>query len=77
MEHEFDKIPISKLVLRLGIPAMCAQIFNILYSIVDRAFVGHIAAVGEIALASIGICAPVLTAITAFSLLLELAALPL
>lgn len=67
MEHEFDKIPISKLVLRLGIPAMCAQFFNILYSIVDRAFVGHIAADGEIALASIGICAPVLTAITAFS----------
>lgn len=67
MEHEFDKIPISKLVLKLGIPAMCAQFFNILYSIVDRAFVGHIAADGEIALASIGICAPVLTAITAFS----------
>ncbi|MFR2710191.1 MAG: MATE family efflux transporter [Frisingicoccus sp.] len=55
------------MVLRLGIPAMCAQFFNILYSIVDRAFVGHIAADGEIALASIGICAPVLTAITAFS----------
>ena len=67
MEHEFDQIPISKLVLRLGIPALCAQFFNILYSIVDRAFVGHIAADGEIALASIGICAPVLTAITAFS----------
>lgn len=67
MEHEFDKIPISKLVLKLGVPAMCAQFFNILYSIVDRAFVGHIASDGEIALASIGICAPVLTAITAFS----------
>lgn len=67
MEHEFDKTPISRLVLRLGIPAMCAQFFNILYSIVDRAFVGHIAQDGEIALASIGICAPILTAITAFS----------
>lgn len=67
MEHEFDKMPISKLVLKLGIPAMCAQFFNVLYSIVDRAFVGHIALNGEIALASIGICAPVLTAITAFS----------
>lgn len=67
MEHEFDSIPISKLVLKLGIPAMCAQFFNILYSIVDRAFVGHIATNGEIALASIGICAPALTAMTAFS----------
>lgn len=70
MEHEFDKIPIPKLVLKLGLPAMCAQFFNILYSIVDRAFVGHIAGHGEIALASIGICAPVLTAITAFSSLI-------
>ena len=69
MEHEFDKTSISRLVLKLGIPAMCAQFFNILYSIVDRAFVGHIAADGETALASIGICAPVLTAITAFSAL--------
>lgn len=67
MEHEFDKIPISKLVLKLGLPAMFAQFFNILYSIVDRAFVGHIVPNGEIALASIGICAPVLTAVTAFS----------
>lgn len=70
MEHEFDKMPISKLVLKLGIPAMCAQFFNILYSIVDRAFVGHIAAGGEMALAGIGICAPILTAITAFSSLI-------
>lgn len=70
MEHEFDKTPVSKLVLRLGIPAMCAQFFNILYSIVDRAFVGHIAADGDIALASIGICAPVLAAITSFSSLI-------
>ncbi|MCD8016982.1 MAG: MATE family efflux transporter [Oscillospiraceae bacterium] len=46
---------------------MYAQFFNILYSIADRAFVGNIAAEGEIALAAIGLCAPVLTAITAFS----------
>ncbi|MCD8192023.1 MAG: MATE family efflux transporter [Oscillospiraceae bacterium] len=46
---------------------MFAQFFNILYSIADRAFVGNIASEGEIALAAIGLCAPVLTAITAFS----------
>ncbi|MCC8048120.1 MAG: MATE family efflux transporter, partial [Oscillospiraceae bacterium] len=70
MQHDFDKLPISKLVLKLGIPAMFAQFFNILYSIADRAFVGNIASEGEIALAAIGLCAPVLTAITAFSSLL-------
>lgn len=67
MEQYFDKVPISKLVLKLGIPAMFAQFFNILYSIADRAFVGNITPDGETALAAIGICAPVLTAITAFS----------
>ncbi|MCD8335861.1 MAG: MATE family efflux transporter [Lachnospiraceae bacterium] len=67
MVHEFDKIPIPRLVLKLGIPAMFAQFFNILYSIMDRAFVGNIAGEGELALASIGICAPVLTAVTSIS----------
>lgn len=49
---------------------MLAQFFNILYSIVDRAFVGHIPGEGELALASIGLCAPVLTAIAAFTSLI-------
>lgn len=41
MEKEFDTLPVRTLVFRLGIPAMSAQFFNILYSIVDRIFVGH------------------------------------
>lgn len=67
MEKEFDTVPISKLVIKLGIPAMFAQFFNVLYSIVDRAFIGHIPTNGGLALAAIGICAPILTAISAFS----------
>lgn len=66
----FDHTPVARLVIRLGIPAMLAQFFNILYSIVDRAFVGHIPGEGELALASIGLCAPVLTAIAAFTSLI-------
>ena len=54
MEKGFNSQPIWKLMLRLGIPAMFAQMFNILYSIVDRMFVGNIEGVGELALASIG-----------------------
>lgn len=67
MEKEFNTVPISRLILRLGLPAMAAQIFNILYSIIDRIFVGHIPQIGELALASIGLCAPALTAITGFA----------
>lgn len=58
---------VRHLVLRLGIPAMFGQFFNILYSIVDRIFVGQIPETGGIALAAIGVCAPALTAITAFA----------
>ena len=58
---------VRHLVLRLGIPAMFGQFFNILYSIVDRIFVGQIPETGGLALAAIGVCAPALTAITAFA----------
>jgi len=66
-ESLIEKSPVRSLVLRLGIPAMLGQLFNILYSIVDRVFVGQIAGTGEIALASIGVCAPALTAVSAFA----------
>jgi Na+-driven multidrug efflux pump len=70
MEKEFQTQPVWKLMLRLGIPAMFAQMFNILYSVVDRIFVGNIDGIGELALASIGICAPAVTAITAFAVMI-------
>lgn len=69
MEETFDGTPVWRLVLRLGLPAMLAQLFNILYSTVDRIFVGHIAGSGSLALGGIGICAPALTGITAFATL--------
>ena len=67
MEYNFDTIPVKKLVWKLGVPAMLAQLFNILYSIVDRIYIGHMASGAEIALASIGICSPAFTAITGFA----------
>lgn len=64
-EELLETTPVPKLILRLGIPAMLGQFFNLLYSIVDRIFVGQIPGTGETALASIGVCAPALTAVTA------------
>ena len=55
--------PVGKLVLQLAIPAMLAQFVNILYSVVDRMYVGHIAGAGDAALAGVGVCAPVVTMI--------------
>lgn len=68
--HEFDRVPIPQLIWRLGVPAMAAQCFNILYTVVDRIFVGHMAMGGDLALASIGVCAPALTAVTGFASLI-------
>lgn len=62
-----ERYSVPGLVLRLGVPAMVGQVFNLLYSIVDRIFVGRIPGTGEQALAAIGICAPALTAISAFA----------
>lgn len=67
IETLLEKNSVPRLVLRLGVPAMFGQFFNLLYSIVDRIFVGQIPDVGNTALASVGICAPALTAITAFA----------
>lgn len=69
--------PEGKLVLQLAIPAMLAQFVNILYSIVDRMYVGHIAGAGEVSLAGVGVCAPVVTLITAFGALVGFGGGPL
>lgn len=62
-----EETSVRRLVIRLGIPAMFGQLFNILYNIVDRIFIGKIPETGSLSLASIGVCAPALTALTAFA----------
>lgn len=64
------------LVLRLVIPSMLAQLVNVLYSIVDRIFISRMAN-GELALAGVGVCGPIVTLITSFSFLLGLGGAPL
>ena len=70
MDKKFETLPVKKLIWSLGIPAMLAQFFNILYSIVDRIYIGHMKSGAEIALAGIGICAPAFTAISGFASLI-------
>ena len=50
---------IFSLVLRLAIPAMLAQLVNVLYTVIDRMFIGNIPDIGDVALAGIGVCAPI------------------
>ena len=56
-----------KLCLKMGIPCVLAQVVNLLYNIVDRIYIGNIAETGDYALAGLGLCAPILTLISAFS----------
>ena len=50
------KAPVRTLVLQLAIPSMTAQFVNVLYSIIDRMYIGHISENGALALAGAGIC---------------------
>lgn len=60
---------IPKLMFSLAMPAIIAQVINILYNIVDRMYIGHIPEVGALALTGLGVSAPLLIIISGFSML--------
>lgn len=68
---------VSHTVLKLTIPAMLAQLVNVLYSIVDRMYVGNIEGTGDIALTALGVCAPIATLLSSFGYLIGLGGAPL
>ena len=76
-ENDLGKDPIGRLVLRVAVPSMLAQFVNVLYSIVDRMYIGNIAGVGELALAGVGICGPVITMIGSVASLVGIGGAPL
>ena len=65
-----DKVPL--LVLKLAVPSMIAQFVNVLYSTVDRMFIGNIREIGDVALAGVGVCGPIVTLLTSFGTLIGL-----
>ena len=64
-------------VCKLVFPAMIAQFINVLYSVVDRIYVGNIRGIGDTALAAVGVCAPVATLISSFAFLIGTGGAPL
>lgn len=66
-DNKLGTAPIGKLVISMAIPAVIAQLVNVLYNIVDRMYIGHIPEVGAKALTGVGICFPILMLISAFS----------
>ena len=59
--------PIGKLLLRLALPTVAAQMINMLYNIVDRIYIGHIPNVGALALTGVGVCMPLIMIVAAFA----------
>ena len=67
VENNLDTDKVRGLVWRLAFPSMLAQFVNVMYSIVDRMYIGNIPEIGALALAGVGICGPVVTLISSFA----------
>ena len=59
--------PVGRLLLKLALPTVTAQIINMLYNIVDRIYIGHIPEIGDMALTGVGVCMPLIMIVTAFA----------
>ena len=77
LENDLDTDDIRGLVLRLALPSMLAQFVSVFYSIVDRMYIGNIHKIGEVALAGVGICGPIVTLVSSFAILVGVGGAPL
>jgi len=64
-EEQLATAPIGRLMLKLAVPTVAAQLINMLYNIVDRIYIGHIPEVGSIALTGVGVTFPIITLVSA------------
>ena len=68
--------PIGKLLFRLSIPTVVAQLINMLYNIVDRIYIGHMPGDGSLALTGVGVCMPLIMLVAAFAALVSAGGAP-
>ena len=61
--------PLGKLLFKLSIPTVVAQLINMLYNVVDRIYIGHIPDTGSLALTGVGVCMPLIMIVSAFAAL--------
>ncbi len=76
-EERMATEPIGKLMASMTLPAILAQIINILYSIIDRIYIGHMEGVGANALTGVGVTFCITVFISAFSAFISNGAAPL
>lgn len=63
----FGSGSVSRAIIRMAVPMMLAELVNVLYSVVDRMYIGHIPLVGDLSLTGLGITVPIVTLTTAFA----------
>lgn len=68
--------PVGKLLVKLTIPTVTAQIINMLYNIVDRIYIGHIPGIGADSLTGVGVCMPLIMIVSAFAALVGFGGAP-
>ena len=68
--------PVGKLLLKLSVPTVIAQLVNMLYNIVDRIYIGHMPGDGSLALTGVGVCLPIIMIVSAFAALISTGGAP-
>lgn len=75
-QNKLAVMPVGRLLASLAMPAIAAQIVNLLYNMVDRIYIGHIPGVGSLALTGLGVTLPVITLVAAFAALVGFGGAP-
>ena len=76
---DLGKGPVGKLLFSLALPTITSQIVNMLYTLVDRVYIGHMTpvdTVGKLALTGVGVCLPIILVISAFAALIGMGGAP-
>ncbi len=75
-EADLGRDKIGGLLFKLSLPAILAQIINLLYNLVDRMYIGHIPGAGPDALTGVGVTMPLIMAVSAFAALVSMGGAP-
>ena len=70
-------VDIKSLFFKLAVPAIAAQLLDLSYNLVDRMYIGHLQENGELALAGVGVCLPLIIIYSAFAMLFSMGAAPI
>lgn len=76
-DERLGSAPLGRLMVSMALPAVAAQLINVLYNIVDRIYIGHIPGQGDVALTGVGVTFPIIMLVSAFSAFAGMGGAPL